>query len=214
MNSNRTDQRIGIKINMIQKIRTFLSRLFGFALLTVVLISSSATDQRWPLFGEILFFTGVVFAAIAAMGRMWCSVYIAGYKTEVLVMQGPYSLTRNPLYFFSLIGATGVALATETLLFPVLVLLAFGAYYPFVIKGEESVLIQRHGNAFASYLQSVPRFFPKLSGLTEPDTYTVRPKVIRRHILDALWFIFLLGFLQFVEALHALNILPTLLWVY
>jgi protein-S-isoprenylcysteine O-methyltransferase Ste14 len=191
-----------------------LSRLFVFALLAIVLTSSSVTDQRWPLIGETLFFAGVILAAIAAMGRLWCSVYIAGYKTDVLIMQGPYSMSRNPLYFFSLIGATGVALATETLLFPLLVVLAFAVYYPLVIRSEEAVLLKRHGNEFLKYFRKVPRFFPKLSKLTEPDTYVVRPKVIKRHILDALWFIWLLGFLELIESLHSLDILPTLLWVY
>jgi len=199
---------------MIEKIRIALSRVFVLALLMVILLSSSATNQRWPLFAETLFFMGVVLAAVASMGRLWCSVYIAGYKTDVLVMQGPYSMTRNPLYFFSLIGAMGVALATETLIIPILVMFAFAAYYPFVIKSEESVLLKRHGNAFSNYFKTVPRFFPKMSGFMEPDTYVVRPKVIKRHMLDALWFVWLLGFLELIEVLHELEMLPTLLWVY
>ena len=199
---------------MVEKIRIALSRVFVLALLLIILLSSSATDQRWPLFGETLFFMGVVLAAVASMGRLWCAVYIAGYKTDTLVMQGPYSMSRNPLYFFSLIGAMGVALATETMIFPVLVLFAFAAYYPFVIKSEESVLLKQHGKAFTNYLKTVPRFFPKMSALMEPDTYVVRPKVIKRHILDALWFVWLLGFLQMIEMLHELKMLPTLLWVY
>ncbi|WP_419659253.1 methyltransferase family protein [Desulfosarcina variabilis] len=199
---------------MIEKIRIALSRVFVLALLMIILLSSSATNQRWPLFAETLFFMGVVLAAVASMGRLWCSVYIAGYKTDVLVMQGPYSMTRNPLYFFSLIGAMGVALATETLIIPILVLFAFAAYYPFVIKSEESVLLKRHGNAFSNYFKTVPRFFPKMSGFMEPDTYVVRPKVIKRHMLDALWFVWLLGFLELIEVLHELEMLPTLLWVY
>lgn len=199
---------------MIEKIRIGLSRVFVFLLLIIILMSSSATNARWPLLGETLFFMGVILAAVASMGRLWCSVYIAGYKTDVLVMQGPYSMTRNPLYFFSLIGAVGVALATETLLIPALVLAAFAAYYPFVIRSEESVLLKRHGNAFTDYFRTVPRFFPKLSGLMEPDTYVVRPKVIKRHMLDALWFVWLLGFMEVIEVLHELHLLPTLLWVY
>ncbi|XPS90120.1 isoprenylcysteine carboxyl methyltransferase family protein [Desulfosarcina variabilis str. Montpellier] len=201
-------------MKMIEKIRIALSRVFVLALLMIILLSSSATNQRWPLFAETLFFMGVVLAAVASMGRLWCSVYIAGYKTDVLVMQGPYSMTRNPLYFFSLIGAMGVALATETLIIPILVLFAFAAYYPFVIKSEESVLLKRHGNAFSNYFKTVPRFFPKMSGFMEPDTYVVRPKVIKRHMLDALWFVWLLGFLELIEVLHELEMLPTLLWVY
>lgn len=199
---------------MIEKFRIVVSRLFVIGLFAVVLTSSSATDQRWPLAGEALFLTGVFLAAIASMGRLWCSVYIAGYKTDVLVMQGPYSMTRNPLYFFSLIGGIGVALATETLILPLLVVLAFAVYYPFVIRSEEAVLLKRHGEKFKEYFKNVPRFIPDLTKFVEPDTYVVRPRIIKSHILDALWFIWLLGFLELIETLHVLDLLPTFMWVY
>jgi protein-S-isoprenylcysteine O-methyltransferase Ste14 len=194
--------------------RIFLQLVFVLALLFLLLISSSATAERWPLVGAMLFFMGVVLAAVGSMGRLWCSVYIAGYKMNVLVMQGPYSMSRNPLYFFSLIGATGVALGTKTIMVPVLVLFAFAAYYPFVIKSEEAALLKRHGKTFAVYLQVVPRFFPKWSGLFEPNYYIIMPKVVKRHMIFALWFIWPLGFLQLIEMLHRLRMLPTFFGVY
>ncbi len=199
---------------MIENLRIVVSRLFVIGLFAIILTSSSATGQRWPLMGETLFLSGVFLAAIASMGRLWCSVYIAGYKTDVLVMQGPYSMMRNPLYFFSLIGAIGVALATETLIVPLIVAIAFAAYYPFVIKSEESVLRKLHGNNFKDYFETVPRFIPDLTKFVEPDTYVVKPRIIKQHIFDALWFIWLLGFLEFIETLHVLDLLPTLMWVY
>ena len=199
---------------MIEKIRIILSRLFVVVLFAIVLASSSVTNEKWPLLGESLFFMGVVLTAIASMGRLWCSVYIAGYKTDILVMLGPYSMSRNPLYFFSLIGAIGVGLTTHTILIPTLILFAFAAYYPFVIKSEESVLLKRHGTSFSSYLQAVPRFFPKFSGLIEPESYVVRPRVYKRHMVDALWFIWLIGVVGFIEVLHDLNLIPTLLKIY
>ena len=199
---------------MIEKIRIVISRLFVFALFSIVITSSSATNEKWPLVGGSLFFIGIVLAALASMGRLWCSVYIAGYKTDVLVMQGPYSLSRNPLYFFSLIGAIGVGLTTHTILIPTLILFAFAAYYPFVIKSEESVLFERHGAAFTNYRRTVPRFFPKLSGLIEPESYVVRPRVYKRHMGDALWFIWLIGFLEIIAVLHELGLIPTLIKIY
>ena len=199
---------------MIERSRIVLSRLFVLALLAMVLTCSSATNEKWPIAGETLFFIGVVLAAIASMGRLWCSVYIAGYKTDTLVMQGPYSISRNPLYFFSLIGAIGVGLTTHTMLIPTLIIIAFAAYYPFVIKSEESVLLTHHGTAFTNYFQTVPRFFPKLSGLIEPESYVVRPRVFRRHMVDAFWFIWLIGFMGIIEMLHDVNLIPTLFKIY
>lgn len=199
---------------MIEKLRIMISRLFAFALVAVILVSSSALEEELPFLSTLLFFAGILLVGVASMGRLWCSLYIAGYKTDTLITQGPYSICRNPLYLFSLVGAVGVGLATETVLIPVVILLSFVAYYPFVIKSEEAVLLKIHGTAFSAYCQTVPRFFPRLSQMTEPDEYVVKPKVYKRHMFDALWFVWLVGFLEIIEELHALHILPTLFNIY
>ena len=199
---------------MIEKLRIMISRIFAFALVAVILVSSSALEERLPFFSTLLFFIGIVLVGVASIGRLWCSLYIAGYKTDTLITQGPYSMCRNPLYFFSLVGAVGVGLATETVLIPTVILLSFAAYYPFVIKSEEAVLLTIHGTAYSTFCQTVPRFFPRLSQMTEPDEYVVKPKVYRRHMFDALWFVWSIGFLEIVKELHAWHILPTVFNIY
>lgn len=199
---------------MIEKLRILISRLFAVALVALILVSASALKERMPLLSTFLNFTGIAMVAVACLGRLWCSLYIAGYKTDTLVDQGPYSMCRNPLYFFSLVGAVGIGLASETLLIPAIILFAFAAYYPLVIKSEEAALLNMHGRAFKTYFEKVPRFFPRLSQLTEPDEYVVKPKVYKNHMFDAIWFILIVGFIEVVKALHALQILPTLFKIY
>lgn len=65
-------------------------------------------------------------AGIGAFGRIWCSLYIAGYKNNALVIEGRTPCSANPLYFFSFIGGMGWACATETFPIPLLTALAFG----------------------------------------------------------------------------------------
>lgn len=199
---------------MFEKLRLVISRILVFILVAVILVSSSALDDKWPLLSTLLFFCGVVMVAVACLGRLWCSLYIAGYKTDVLIDQGPYSMCRNPLYFFSLVGAVGVGLATETVFIPAIILIAYGAYYPMVIKSEERRLSAIHRDAFIEYFKSTPRFFPAISRLVEPETYVVKPRVYRRHMLDVIWFILIIGFLKVIGVLHELQILPTLFNVY
>ena len=51
-----------------------------------------------------LFAIGIALVGISSLGRMWCSLYIAGDKDESLMTQSPYSACRNPLYFFGMMS--------------------------------------------------------------------------------------------------------------
>lgn len=199
---------------MIEKLRIHVTQIFTVLLFLILLFTSSAWETKAPLVTILLFFLGAVLVGIASMGRLWCSLYIAGYKTDKLITEGPYSMCRNPLYFFSFIGSLGLGMATETLLIPSLIVIAFAIYYPRVIKSEEAELARLHGTEFESYLNRVPSFFPKISILKEPGDYIAKPIVFRKHIFSALWFIWLMGILEFIEGFHELNILPTVFNIY
>ncbi|MGC4073439.1 MAG: isoprenylcysteine carboxylmethyltransferase family protein [Nibricoccus sp.] len=180
----------------------------------MILFTSSRWEAVTPVIAELLFFFGVICVGIAALGRVWCSLYIAGRKDRQLVCEGPYSLTRNPLYFFSFIGIIGAGLATETITIPLFFLATFSIYYPFVISAEERKLAVLFPQDFPSYCQRVPRFFPRLAGFIEPDSYTVNPSIVRRHMCSVVWFIWIVGFLEIIELLHERGILPVYWNVY
>lgn len=190
-----------------------ISRAFVGILLIIILFS----DSHWQfhvIIDTLIFAVGCLLASIGAMGRLWCSLYISGYKNNTLITTGPYSIMRHPLYFFSLIGALGVAFATETLLIPLIVLIVFISCYPGVILGEEKRLLSKHGEKFKQYCQRTPAIFPKLSLYEEPETYVVNPKIFKKSILSALWFIWFVGILEIVETLHEVGILPVYFRLY
>ena len=199
---------------MYQQVRLYITRVFVGALVVLLLVSGSKWETESPMVSAVLFLAGCFLAGIASLGRLWCSLYIAGYKTKNLVTAGPYSISRNPLYFFSMIGGVGVGLATETMTVAAVILLAFALYYPFVIRFEENKLKALHGEEYKAYFQTVPQFWPKWSLLTEPVEYVVTPKTFRKHIFSALWFIWMIGILELIEELRELDILPTFLSIY
>jgi hypothetical protein len=139
---------------------------------------------------------------------MWCSLYIAGYKDNTLITQGPYSMTRNPLYFFSFLGLLGIGLSTKTLTFPLLFLIFFALGYPGVIAAEEEKLRRLFGEAYESYARRAPAFFPKISLLEEPERYSVNPKIYRKHMLSAIWFVWIVGLLEVIETLKEIGLIP------
>lgn len=122
-------------------------------LLAVVVLRFSRPVPRSICFGACV---GIIGLAIRA--------YAAGYlhKQAVLTTTGPYARTRNPLYFGSSILALGAAIAMNSWLSAVLVLLYFALVYSFVMRREEIELRGHHGPAFDAYANSVPLFFPRL----------------------------------------------------
>jgi protein-S-isoprenylcysteine O-methyltransferase Ste14 len=199
---------------MIEKLRLIISIIFVIFLILLMCVSDSQWEEEESFIAAILFLWGTFLVGIASLGRLWCSLYIAGYKKDALITQGPYSMCRNPLYFFSLLGAVGVGLTTETILIPTLILIAFVMYYPFVIKSEEAEMMKLHKHDYAIYLKKVPSFFPRISLLQEPEEYITKPKIFRNHIFSALWFVWLLGITELMESLHDLKILPSIFKIY
>jgi protein-S-isoprenylcysteine O-methyltransferase Ste14 len=197
--------------SIVRKWRIFISRIFVAGILVLVLISKSGWENG--LWGPAMFLAGAVLVGFATVGRLWCSLYISGYKNN-LITTGPYSLCRNPLYFFSLLGATGVGLATETFLIPAAIILAFAFYYPMVIKAEQRKLAGIHKEAFSDYCKRTPVFFPSLGLLTEPEEYIVKPKIFRKTLFEVLWFVWLLGILELKEAFEHAGLLPTIFKLY
>jgi len=193
--------------------RSKVSKIFGTSLIILVLFSASAWEGR-RFISDGLFVVGAFLVGIATVGRLWCSLFISGYKNNSLITSGPYSLSRNPLYFFSLIGSVGVGLATETIIVPLIILIGFSLYYPYVIREEEKRLENIHGKSFGDYCKKTPRFFPAFSHVTEPNSYVVKPKIFRRRVLNSLWFVWILGIFELVEALHEYGVVPILIRLY
>lgn len=190
------------------KQRIVISRVLAGFVVVLALLS----EHSWPEGTRDLLYEGLGFllVVIASLGRLWSSLYIGGMKNKCIVASGPYSVVRNPLYFFSFIGLLGVGFATENNLCIALLFFSFLLYYPFVIRNEEKVLLSLHGQDYERYMQRTPRFIPNLSLLTEPEEYTVNARKFRQAMCDSMWFLWLFIIFHIVEELHNSNLLPVL----
>lgn len=191
-----------------------MSWTFAFLFTILILFSGSMWEVTFPLLKVFLSLAGIFLAAAASLGRVWCSLYIGGHKTERLITVGPYSICRNPLYFFSLLGGIGVGLSSETFTIPLMILCGFCLYYPFVILSEQKRLLTIHGQEYETYLSTTPAFFPKPSLLREPIEYVVKTHVLRRRMLGALYFLWFIGVIQLIEEVHDLKLLPVFFRLY
>lgn len=159
---------------------------------------------------EALLITGVFLAGIAGVLRAWAILYVAGYKNDRLITEGPFSVCRNPIYVSTLIGAMGIALSTQTVTFSSIVGGALLAYLLVQIGGEERKLFAVHGDRFHAYCAATPRLIPDFSKLDEPYGYMVRPEKFRQWMQDALWFVWGIGIVEAIETLHEAHLLPVL----
>lgn len=196
--------------SLIEKNRIALSWFSCLSLVALTLVTQSEWAAGGLMSGTLLLI-GLSLAVIGCIGRIWCALYIDGFKTKQLVTCGPYSLCRNPLYFFSAIGAIGVAFGTSTLIFPSLVAIGFAIYYPTIIRAEERRLVEIHGAAFETYRRHVPAFFPRLTAPASPKTYQIHPKIVGSSMIEASWFVWFTMLTHLLFQLHQqTDFLPTL----
>jgi hypothetical protein len=136
-------------------------------------------------------------------------VYISGYKNTIVVDLGAYSMVRNPLYFFSLIGAVGIGFISGSILITTLILLFFIMIYPFVIILEENKLGNIFGSRYLEYKQRVPRFIPNIKLYRDSDSYNINLKTYNKAFFDAIWFIIIYIIFQFIDLLHHYSYVKT-----
>ncbi len=105
----------------------------------------------------------VIGGTIAALGLI-VRALAAGHlrKWEGLTTSGPYSCTRNPLYFGSALLAAGFAGAGHSWAGAALIVGYFALFYPAVIKREEAELRTSYGCAYEDYAARVPLFWPRI----------------------------------------------------
>lgn len=188
-------------------------RVVLFLLLLAALFLLLFVGSR-PVFGEFHEFVealGISLIGAAIVGRLWCTLYIGGRKAAEIVEDGPYSICRNPLYVFSVVGAAGAGAQTGsvvvTLFFAAATLLAFLV----VVRREERFLAEAFGEAYADYCARVPRFLPRLSIYRDSETLLVRPRRLYITFFDSLVFFVAVPVFELVERLQALDVLPVLL---
>lgn len=200
-------------ISIWQRLRIPVSIIFGMVVFGGLATCQSHWREAAPLMATIILGVGLILASIGAFGRAWCAVYAAGYKNKVLITEGPYSMCRNPLYFFSLVGAIGTGLSTQTFTVPLVILGVFSVYYPLVMRSEALILRGIHGEAYDAYRARVPAFFPTAK-LVEPTSYTVRPRILRRHLRSAIWFVWAVAVILTFAEFRSTGVLPSFLHIY
>jgi protein-S-isoprenylcysteine O-methyltransferase Ste14 len=191
-----------------QRTRIHVLQAGGLAFATIVLFAQPMLAGREHEFIEM---TGFFLALLCLGGRMWSILYVGSRKTKELVTSGPYSITRNPLYFFSIIGAVGLGLIYGS----ITVAFALGAlaYAVFTITAAKEAAHLRavFGPRYEAYARQTPLLWLRLSQYRDSPDVVFSPRALTRTFLDGLFFLAAFPAIEAVEHLQAGGILPVLL---
>lgn len=164
-----------------------------------------------PLFYAQIEHAGILLIFIAIAGRTWSALHIGGHKKVTLVETGPYSIVRNPLYIFTLIGAAGIGAQTSSLIVMLVCIVGAAAVLSVVTYKEEAYLRAKFGTAFDDYARRVPRFMPRLSGYRDVTQLTIQTKVVYRTFLESSLFLIAVPAIDAIELARHYGFLPDLI---
>ena len=151
----------------------------GFVLATLVLYLATPSRPMMVL-GFPIALIGLLFRGAAA-GIL--------RKNTVLAREGPYQMTRNPLYFGSFLLALGFGVMSNSLSAAVLLLVPSALIYPVVIKEEEAHLERNFPQEFEQFQHSVPRFWPMRGSSRVFESFSIAQYVSNREYNAALGFV-------------------------
>lgn len=153
--------------------------------LVIVLVAASERPLSHRLSGQLAGIAGLLLIAAAALGRIWCSAFIAGHKDEQLVTWGPYSLCRHPLYALSMLAGVGVGLASRSVTLLASTVLLIVLLHVSAARREDRLLLDRHGEAFRHYAAQVPSFLPRRWRASSKTEIAVNVELFWKSFLDA-----------------------------
>jgi Putative protein-S-isoprenylcysteine methyltransferase len=193
-----------------QKIRLGILWIISICLATIILISRPMLPEDGILH-EIIETTGLALLIIAVMGRLWSILYIGSKKNQELVTLGPYSMTRNPLYFFSLTGLLGIGFVYGSLAFTAIVLVSALIVFQYTALREADFLMAKFSGSYADYASRTPLILPKPSLYATSEEVTFSVRALTKTLRDCLPFLVLYPLIEAVEYLHAIDKLHPLL---
>jgi protein-S-isoprenylcysteine O-methyltransferase Ste14 len=112
--------------------------------------------------------------------RVWATLFAGGKKDRVLQTEGPYSITRNPLYLGSLFLALACCGFFQSFTLLIGVAAVYALYARGVVVAEERMLLQLFPEEYAAYQLRTPRFFPRFGAFKSPGKVQVDLGALQR----------------------------------
>lgn len=145
---------------------------------------------------------GVVFVIAGILGRLWSTLYIGQRKNRHLIIAGPYSITRNPLYVSSMLAILGVGLMIGSVLIIAIFVPIYFFLFAYAARRESEYLRSKFGSAYDDYAARTPFFVPNPLLLKLDAEVTFRTSALSTAFRDALFLVALIPLCELLEFLH------------
>ena len=119
----------------------------------IVLLYLSQPNPKSVSIGFFFIIAGMFF-------RGWAAGYIN--KDTELATNGPYALTRNPLYFGNFILGVGIAVAGNNIYSYGIFIVFYILFFPFLMTLEHKRLKIKFGKTYEEWAKGSNSFFPKI----------------------------------------------------
>ncbi|MFH1158073.1 MAG: isoprenylcysteine carboxylmethyltransferase family protein [Pseudomonadota bacterium] len=185
--------------------------LVGIVLLAGFFTSPVLREESFAY--EAVRLAGYILLCVCTVGRIYSTTFIGGTKNEKLVISGPYSMCRNPLYFYSLLGVAGLGLMSGQAITLAIVFGGFLLVYVRLIKREEAFLSEKFGKDFAAFKASTPRLLPNIRKYVCPDELVFQPRYLTMAVWDSLWWLAPPPLFELARLLHHAGIIKPLFFL-
>jgi protein-S-isoprenylcysteine O-methyltransferase Ste14 len=159
---------------------------------------------------ETIEWVGILMMVVCIAGRSWASLYIGGRKITEFVTLGPYSVMRNPLYFFSILGAVGAGAQLGSIYAGLFCGIVVWAVFAVVVRSEERLMSRLYGAEFEAYKHRVWRFIPNPRLWRDVPTMLVMPSRALRTFGDGMFLLLSVPLAECIERLQHVGVLPIL----
>ena len=106
-------------------------------------------------------------AAIRGLGKFW-SLHVEMREGHEFVTTGPFGHARHPVYFSMILELLGIGLILNAWIALVVVFVIFTPTLIARVCIEERALLEKFGDAYKVYMQSVPAIVPRISAWRRP----------------------------------------------
>jgi protein-S-isoprenylcysteine O-methyltransferase Ste14 len=134
-----------------EKIRTVASTYIFFG----AVLYSIGLPLQW---GTVWFYIGLIVYVCGCIPYIISTINFASTPLNEPIVKGVYTISRNPMYFFSALILLGTGIAGASWLMIVLVILFFVVNHSTVLA-EERFCSDKYGESYRTYMKKVPRYF-------------------------------------------------------